>query len=422
MRSVLMRVSGTVLVLALVLGMVLVGPVAADENWPQFRGPNGDGLSDATDLPVTWSETEHVRWKTPIHDRGWASPVVWGDQIWLTTASKEGHQMYVLCIDRTSGKILHDIKLLEVPKPEFCHPLNSYASPTPVIEEGRVYVHFGSYGTACLDTRTARVLWMRRDLPCNHWRGPGSSPILYKGMLIVHFDGYDYQYVVALDKETGQTIWKTDRNVDYGTDDGDIMKAFSTPIVIQVAGKPQLISPTSKAALAYDPATGREIWRVRYKSFSATAMPMYGGGLLYIDTGFGKADLVAVRPDGRGDVTDTHITWVVKKSVPSKPSPLLVGDRIYMVHDGGVASCLDAKTGEEIWTKRLGGQHSASPIHAEGRIYFFSQEGVATVVRAADIYEELASNKLDAGFMASPAVAGKALYLRTETHLYRIEK
>jgi outer membrane protein assembly factor BamB len=408
-------------VFLLVLFAFLAKPAVAGDDWPQFRGPTGDGHSDSTGLPVTWSETEHVRWKTPIHGRGWSSPVVLGDQIWITTATEDGKQMSAVCLDRESGKIVHDLLLFENEKPKFCHALNSYASCTPAIDPGRVYVHFGAYGTACLDTTTGKTIWERRDLECDHWRGPGSSPILFENLLIVHYDGYDLQYVVAFNKETGKTVWKIDRKVDYGTTDGDIMKAYCTPIVIDVAGKKQLVSPTSKAALAYDPRTGEELWRVRFGSFSATARPLFGHGLVFINTGFGKADLLAVRPDGMGDVTDSHVEWKVTKSIGSKPSPLLIDGLIYNVHDAGVATCNEATTGKEVWTHRLGGNFSASPIYGDGKIYFLSQEGKTHVVKPGREFTQLAENTLADGFMASPAVTGKSLILRTRSALYRIE-
>ncbi len=392
----------------------------AGENWPQFRGPTGDGHSDSTGLPTKWSETENVAWKTAIHGRGWSSPVVWGDQIWMGTATEDGKDMFAICVDKQSGKILHDIKLFHNDEPRFCHALNSYASPTPIIEAGRVYIHFGSYGTACLDTKSAKVLWSRTDLPCNHWRGPGSSPIFFENLLIMHYDGFDYQYVAALDKATGKTVWKQDRDIDYGTDNGDLMKAYCTPILVNIDGRDQLISPAAKATISYDPRSGKQLWKVRYNEHSATARPLFGHGMIFINTGFGKAQLYAVRPNGKGDVTDTHVEWVVKKSVPSMPSQLLIDDAIYMIHDG-VATCLEAKTGEQIWQQRAAGKYSASPIFADGKIYLFSREGKTTVIRPGPKYDELTVNKLESGFMASPAVSGKSLILRTETHLYRID-
>jgi outer membrane protein assembly factor BamB len=395
----------------------------AQDNWPQFRGPHANGHADATGLPTKWSETENIKWKTPLHDSGWSSPVIWGDQIWVTAATDDGKQDFAICLDKNSGKILHDIKLWENEKPSpLGNALNGYASCTPVIEAGRVYVHFGSYGTACLDTKTGKIVWQRRDLPCEHFRGPGSSPILFENLLIFHMDGYDYQYVVALDKATGQTVWKTDRNIEYGTNNGDLMKGFYTPIVIEAAGKLQLISPSSKACMSYDPRTGREYWRVRYTSHSGAGMPIYAHGLLFINTGFGKADLMAVRPDGQGDVTSSHVVWVAKKTIGSKPSQVMVDDLIFNVHDTGVASCLDAKTGEELWSKRLGGEFSASPLYADGKIYYCGQDGNTTVVKPAREYIELARNTLDDGFMASPAVTGKALILRTRSAIYRVEE
>lgn len=410
--------------ITLILVVTVTGLAAsAGENWPQFRGPGGDGQSDATGLPVTWSETENVKWKTPIHDRGWSSPVVFGDRIWMTTATKEGQEMFVVCVDLETGKILHDVLLFDDHEPEPINALNSYASPTPAVEAGRVYVHFGTYGTACLDTVTGKTLWTRRDLRCNHFRGPGSSPLLFGDLLYLHYDGFDVQYVVALDKRTGKTVWRTDRSTDFGRTGGDFRKAFCTPIVVEIGGRLQLISPGSKAAMAYDPRTGRELWKVRYGiGFSTTSRPLFTHGLVLINTGFGRPELWAVRSDGHGDVTDSHVEWKVTKGVPFKSSPVIVRDLIYMVNDSGIVSCVESTTGQLVWQKRIGGEYSASPIYADGRVYFFSHEDKATVIGPGRRFKLLAANKLDEGFMASPAVVGKALILRTKTHLYRIEK
>lgn len=391
------------------------------KNWPQFRGPSGDGHAGDARIPLRWSETENIAWKTPIHDRGWSSPVVWDDQIWLTTATADGHEMFAVCVDLNSGRIVHDVKLFDVTEPEEIHSLNSYASPTPVVEAGRVWLHFGTYGTACLDTHTAKVLWSRRDLNCDHYRGPGSSPFIHGDLLYLHYDGFDVQYVVALDKHTGQTVWRTDRSTDFGDIDGDFRKAFCTPILIEAAGRTQLISPGSRAMMAYDPATGRELWQVNHIGFSSTARPLFGHGLVFYHTGFGRNAVCAVRPDGQGDVTDTHIVWRVAKAVPCKPSSILVGDRLYMVDDKGVGTCLDARSGDAIWQARFGGDYSASPILASDRLYFFNQQGKATVIRPADKFEVLATNELESGCMASPAVVKGCMILRSETHLYRIE-
>jgi outer membrane protein assembly factor BamB len=404
-------------------GLLAAAPATmlGGENWPNFHGPTNNNQSDARNLPLTWSETENVVWKTPIHDSGWSSPVIWGSQIWLTTASDDGKESFAICVDRESGKVLHDLKLFDNDKPEDTRRYNSFASPTPAIEAGRVYIHFGSYGTACLDTATANVVWTRRDLPCLHWRGPGSSPIIYKNLLIVHFDGYDHQYAVALEKATGKTVWTKVRQVDYGTSDGDIKKAYATPLVIEAGGRTQLISPTSKATLALDPNTGDEIWRVRYDGFSVAARPIFSQGMLYINTGFPKGAFLAVSPEGTGDLTD-RIAWRATKNIPSKPSSVLIGNSIFSVDDEGVATCLDSKSGEIVWSHRIGGKFTASTLYADGRVYFFGEDGKTTVIAPEPEYRELAVNRLDDGFRSSPAVAGQALFLRTEKNLYRIEK
>jgi outer membrane protein assembly factor BamB len=325
------------------------------------------------------------------------------------------------------------VKLFDVEEPQYADRFNSHGSPTPVIEEGRVYISFGSTGTACLDTETARVIWQRRDLPCNHWRGAGSSPTLWGNLLILHFDGADYQYVAALDKRDGHTVWKTDRSVDFQDltpegkpiRDGDFRKAFSSPLIVTHEGVPLLISVGSKATYCYEPATGAEIWRVEEtRHHSGTVRPVVGHGMVFTATGLAKGELWAVKLGGQGVVTDTHVVWKVTTSVPNRPSPLLVGDLLFMVHqDTGVVSCLEAKTGELIWRERLPGpgHHSTSPIHADGRIYFFNENGHCPVIAAGRDFNVLAENKLDAGFMASPAVAGKALFVRSRTHLYRLE-
>ncbi len=405
--------------------------VVVGDSWPQFRGPNGDGLSDAKGLPTTWSETEHVKWKTPIHGRAWSSPVIWGDQIWMTTATEDGRQLFAVCVNKETGKIVIDEKLFDVANPQFAHKFNSYGSPTPVIEPGRVYVTFGSPGTACLDTKTGKVIWQRTDFVCNHFRGAGSSPILYGDLLIMNFDGSDHQFIVALDKNTGKTVWQTQRSIDHKDLDpdgkvhaeGDLRKAFSTPHVATFGGKPLLISSGAKAHYAYDPLTGKEIWRFEERAqHSASARPVIGHGMIYILTGFSKGQLLALKPEGQGDVTEKNLVWKLAKGAPNKPSPLLIGDLIYLINDAGIALCLNAKTGAEIWTERVGGNFSASPIAADGKIYFCNEEGKTIVVAPGREFKKLAENKLEDGFMASPAVVGKALFLRTKTALYRIEQ
>ncbi len=405
--------------------------VCAGDVWPSYRGPADQGHSDAVGLPLEWSESENVVWKTAVSGKAWSSPVVWKNRIWLTDAAEDGTQLVALCVDRESGKILIRKVLRTLAAPQYCHPFNSYGSPSPVLEDGRVYVTFGSPFIGCLDSESGDVVWQRTDFVCNHFRGPGSSPFLYKDLLIQHYDGSDRQYVVALDKRTGETVWQTERTVDFGdtdpetggpTRDGDFRKAFSTPVIAEVDGRPVLISLGSMALYAYEPETGKEIWRVEKPGcHSGSSRPVLGHGLVFVPMGTGR-ELWAVRPDGQGCVTDTHVVWKYDRAVPHRSSPILIGDHIYMVDDNGVAACVVAKTGEEIWRKRLGGNFSASPIHAEGRIYFCDETGKATVIAASPQYEVLAVNQLADGFMASPAVVDGSLILRTKTAVYRIDK
>jgi outer membrane protein assembly factor BamB len=405
----------------------------AETNWPQFRGPTGQGISDATGLPSTWSESDNVVWKTAIHGKSHSSPIVWGDQVWVTTATEDGRVLSVLCVDKNDGRVLRDLKLFDVAVPQYAHPFNSYASPTPAIEEGRVYVTFGSPGTACLDTKTGKVLWERRDFVCNHWRGAGSSPVIWNDLLFLPFDGSDYQFIVALNRNTGATVWKVDRSIDFQDidaktgkpqADGDWRKAFSTPrVVIFGDGKPVLLSLGSKALYAYEPGTGKELWRVENReTHSGSATPVVGKDLIYINMGHGHPELWAVRPGGSGVVGDSQIAWKVRGNVPTRASVLLHDELIYMVDDGGIASCLDAETGKKVWSKRIGGEYSASPLYADGRIYFLSQDGKTTALAPGREAKVIGEAKLDEGFMGSPAVSGKALILRTKSHLYRVEQ
>lgn len=409
-------------------------PAWAD--WPGFRGLTGDGLATTSGsdqeigLPTHWSETENITWKTAIPHIGWSTPVVMNGQIWLTTATEEGHDFFAICVDARSGKIQFNERVFHADHPEpLGNPLNSYASPSPVIESGRVYVHFGSYGTACLDTSTFEVLWKRDDLPCRHYRGPGSSVILFENLLILTMDGVDVQYLVALDKTTGRTVWRTDRTADWNDlddegkprDEGDLRKAYSTPLIVEADGKKQMLSVGAKALYGYDPATGRELWKVNTVGFSGAASPVYKDGIAYMINGFGRTEMMAIRVDGSGDVTDSHVLWTTARYVPRTPSPVLIGELLFTVNDSGVVVCLDASTGELIWKDRIRGAHAASLLYADGNIYAFNQLDSSTVFKAAREYEVVATNTLDAGCMASPAVSGGALIVRTKTHLYRIE-
>lgn len=386
-------------------------------DWPDFRAHGGIAFGKP---PQTWSESQNLRWKTPISGRGWSSPVVQGGQIWTTTAPRDGKQLFAVCVNRETGVVTHNIKVFDVDFPKFCHPENTFASCTPALDDHHVYVHFGSYGTACLDRETGKIVWQRRDLPCDHHRGPASSPILFEDHLIVHFDGVDQQYVVALDKSSGATVCRKDRDIDFGAADGDFKKAYGTPLAIDGPAGPLLISPAATHTFAYNLRNAEEVWRVRHGGMNVAARPVFAHGLVFLTTGDMPSRLLAIRPDGRGDITDTHVVWRHQRHVPNRAAPIVVGDLLYMAGDDGFISCLEAKTGKEVWTERVGGRFWASPVAADGRVYFFDRQGGAVVIAAGRVFTLLARNRLDAGCWASPAVAGDDLIVRTETHLCRI--
>jgi outer membrane protein assembly factor BamB len=417
-----------------VLGVVvLAGMARGEENWAQFRGINAQGHSDAQGLVSGLGEAEHVKWKVAIHGRAWSSPVVWGKQVWVTTATEDGKELYAVCVDRETGKIVYDLKLFDIAKPQYCIAFNTYASPTPAIEQGRIYVTFGAPGTACLDTATGKVLWTRTDFVCNHYRGAASSPVIFENLLLMHFDGSDYQYVVALDKATGKTVWKTDRSIDFKDInpatgkpkmEGDLHKAFSTPVIAQVDGKPIMLSLGSQALYTYDPRTGQELSRLEHRAcHSGSAVPIVGDGVAYVCMGLSKGELCAIKLGGRGVLDEKQVMlWKIKSNVPTRNSPVLVGDLLYLVDDAGMATCLETKTGKEVWRHRLKGNFSASPLYADGKLYFFSETGYVTVIEPGREYKQISEGKMADGFMASAAVAGKALYVRTTTSLYRVEQ
>jgi outer membrane protein assembly factor BamB len=420
--------------------LLLSATITLGADWPGYRGPGADGRSDVKKLVTTWSEDENIVWKTPIHGRGWSSPVVLGGQVWVTTADevmaekvppqKKGApppnaikeaSYFAVCVDQESGKIVHDIKLFTEESPAYCHPFNTYASPTPFIEPGRLYAHFGSHGTWCVDTATGKILWERRDLECDHFRGPGSSPVVYGDLLYLIFDGADLQYVAALDKTTGKTVWKTDRNIKYSTDNGDYKKAYATPALFEIEGKQHLVCPSAECTIAYDPKTGKELWRIAHGGMNGSGRPILSNGLLYLTSGH-NANLLAVKPGGSGMLPQEAVKWRVAKNVSVRPSVLVDGGLVYMVNDQGIATCLDAATGKVYWSERTDGEYSASPIMAGGHIYLCNQIGKTFVLTPGKKFDVVAENRLDGGFMASPAVAGDSLVLRTRTHLYRVGK
>jgi outer membrane protein assembly factor BamB len=339
----------------------------------------------------------------------------------MTTAFEDGKQMFAVCVSLKTGEVIHDVKVFDNEDLPRIASMNSYASPSPVIEEGRVYVHFGSFGTACLNTNNGKVLWQRRDIVCDHEEGPGSSPVLFENLLILTMDGGDVQYLEALDKKTGKTVWKTNRSTDW-PEENDYRLAFGTPLIVDVVSGPQLITTGSKSAWSYDPQTGKEIWQVRYAGWSNSSRTITYKDKVFINTGFDDPQLWAVKLDGQGDITDSHVLWKCEKDVPKIPSSLVIDGLIYMISDKGALTCLDSESGKVVWRERIGGTYVASPIYANGGIYFSDHKGKTTVIKRGRTFKVLAENQLDDGFMASPAVTGNSLILRTKTHLYRIEK
>ncbi len=390
----------------------LAGARAAD--WPQFRGPTGQGIAADTQPPLTWSESENVTWKVAVPGQGWSSPVVQGNQIWLTTATDAGRSLRAVALDFASGRILHDIEVFRDNRPPAIQPKNSHASPTPVLEEGRVYVHFGTRGTAALTT-SGEIVWKNSDLKYEHGHGSGGSPVLSGDLLVISCDGIDRQYVVALDKNSGKIRWRTDRQ-------GTAM-AYTTPLVIEVQGRKQVVSPAGFKAFSYDVETGNELWSFNYgQTFSNVVRPVFGHGLIYITSAFYSPVLYAIRPGGEGDVTRSHTVWSYQRGVPLTPSPVLAGDEIYFVSDNGIVTCLDAETGREVWRGRLEGEYSASPVLAGGHIYFQNETGGTTVIQPGTSFRKLAENQIDGATLASMAVVGKVILLRSGSHLYRIEE
>jgi outer membrane protein assembly factor BamB len=393
----------------------------ATAQWPEFRGPTGQGTSEEQGLPIEWSESRHVRWKVPVPGTGWSSPVVADGRVWLTAAVESratgsggaAVSLRALAFDLVSGRELVDVEVFRIDRPGPINGKNSHASPTPVLDGERVYVHFGAEGTAALST-SGKVLWRTR-LSYTSQHGGGGSPALFRGLLIVNCDASgDDAFVVALDAATGKVRWRTNRRAPAD-------QAYSTPLVIRVGSQDQVVSVGAFRATAYDPGTGREIWRVGYgDGFSNVPRPVYGRGLVFIATGFQQASLLAVRPDGRGDVTDTHVAWTARRAAPHTPSPILVGNELYMVSDGGIVSCLDAATGTIHWQQRLAGTFSASPLYADGRLYFLNEDGVTTVVAPSTTFHRLATNELDGATLASMAVADRSVLIRSATHLYRL--
>jgi outer membrane protein assembly factor BamB len=411
--------------------LILTSITAQNANWSHFRGSNLNGISNSDDVPTRWNDSLNVLWKVPIKGKGWSSPVVWGEQVWLTTATTDGKQMFGICLNVKTGKVIFDIKLFSTDSTYKKHDFNSYATPTPAIEKDYVYMHFGSSGTACIKTKDGSVVWKRTDLKCEHIQGPASSPFIYKNMLILHLEGTDVQYIVALDKTTGKTIWKTNRPKElYDKLQPIGKKAYITPVVINVNGRDLLISNGSAACIAYDILTGKEVWRFVQGEDSTISMPVTENGIVYFYTGFvtpknGEqySELVAVNPAGSGDITSTaFVKWRLKEPVLQLLTPLIKDGIIYTVNTKNEYKCIDAETGKEIYTRRMTAKYNSSPVCAGGNVYFTSVGGETTVLKEGRKLDIIARNKIEGEVYATPAITDNKIIIRTATNLYCISK
>jgi outer membrane protein assembly factor BamB len=417
-------IDSNVKVLCVSIVLIITATMAASisDDWPQFRGPTGQGIAADANLPLRWSQTENVVWKIPIPGEGWSSPIVYQGSVYLTTAlvDKQGHptSLRAIRLDGAQGKVLWNREVFAQKGSNPKHDKNSHASPTPIAEDDRIYVNFGHMGTACLNV-DGRVLWRQSNLKYDPPHGNGCSPILADDKLIFSCDGEKDAFVAALNKSTGAIIWKVERSK---TKAGNKF-SHSTSLLINENGRKAVICPGSGAVWAYNPENGDEIWRVLYGSgFSVVPRPVHGHGMVFIGTGFGYSNVYAIRTGGNGDVTDTHLAWSAKRGAPKTPSMLLIGKELYFVSDNGLATCVDAVTGKQYWQEKIGGTFSASPVFADGRIYITSEKGKTFVIRAGTEFEKLAENDLSERTLASPAASGRALFVRTESHLYRIEQ
>jgi outer membrane protein assembly factor BamB len=428
-----MTFRSTIIICFLILSSFLVSnkACAQDNNWTHFRGSNLNGIAEAKDIPLTWNDSV-IKWKTKIHDEGYSSPVVYDNQIWVTAATADGKELYAVSTDFQTGKIIYDIKVFTPDDIEGKHSLNTYASPTACVEKGFAYVHYGSMGTACINTSNGSIVWKRSNFKCKHAQGPASSPVLYKNLLILHFEGTDSRFIVALDKSNGKTVWKTSRPEEPYQPLAPIgRKAYITPLILNVEGRDILISNGSAVCIAYDPNDGKEIWRVVSGAESTIAMPVSENGVVFWYTGFSMGDdgrkyteLIAVNPKGKGDITRTNVLWKKREELSRNQSltPVIKDGLIYTVNTRNILMCIDALTGKEVWSEHVTSNFDSSPLYINGNIFFFSVRGEVLVIKAVRKYEPVAKSQMESGIWATPAVLRNSVILRTQKYLYRIGK
>jgi outer membrane protein assembly factor BamB len=411
---------------ALCLAQILAVTAPAADSWPRFLGSEQNNVvNDAPKLPVQWDSQKGIRWRTEVPGEGWSSPLVVGGRVWLTTATEEGHSLRALAFDYESGKLLKDVEVFRLEAVPPKHRRNSHASPTGLISGGRLYVHFGTNGTAALDAETGEVLWRQQTLKVDHQNGPGGSLTEHGNLLLVPCDGMDVQHEVALDKATGAVVWKSERSAKPFLDTlpADMRKAYGTPFLLQTPQGAVSLTTASTRLYALDPATGKELWYCNYgKGFSNVPLPATDGRTLVVCTGFMKPEVWGIKLEGaKGDISESHVLWKHKSAAPDQATPVLANGLVFTVSSGGIASCLDISTGDMVWRERLGSDFAATPLVANGLVYFADCAGVVTAVKAARDFEVVAKSTMPEGFMASPAVVGSSLVLRTKAALYRVE-
>ncbi|MBV64023.1 MAG: serine/threonine protein kinase [Rickettsiales bacterium] len=397
------------------------------KEWTKFRGPTGDGHVTVKSIPLKWSDTENVKWKVSVPGKGWSSPVISKGKIYLTSAVAEGdnqdaadvhRELRVICYDSSDGKELWDTKVFEQkPLKRPIHSKNSHASPTPIIEDGKVYVHFGHMGSACLDSK-GKILWKNNELKYDPLHGNGGTPIIVDNLFFYSADALTNPFVVALDKNTGKVLWKKQRSET----DQSRKFSFSTPTLIRMGGRSQIISPASGAVFSYDSKTGEELWSVDYGGWSVIPKPGVYKNMIYVGTGYERAHILGIRVDekSKGNVTESHVEWEITKRAPNTPSFMVVDDLLYFISDGGIATCVEPLTGEIIWQERTAGPISASPVYFNGMIYFLDEQGKTTVIKAGRKFEIIAENKIKERTLASFGISEGAIYIRSEKSLFRI--
>ncbi len=427
---------------SLVIALLSSRQGLTDESWLQFRGTDGSGVTTNAQVTFDLNLLSDVLWRTETPGVGWSSPVSDGQRLWMTAAriteatpeQKEAAlagvslakmkdvagsvDLLAICLDAQSGKLLHTIELGQVESPKPIHPMNGYASPTPVIVDDRVVVHFGQYGTWCLDVASGEVLW-HRQIVIDDSVGPGSSPVVFQGNVILTCDGMDQQFIEALSIENGNTVWKTARPPIDSTN-GEFRKAYSTPLLIEVQGQTQAVVPGAQWCVAYDPTSGTEIWRAEHsQGYSVTPMPTFVAGKIIMSTGYLKPELVAIDPSGSGDVTASHIVWRGDRGAPRMSSMVSDGRRLYSVSDDGILTVINVSDGVTIYRERLGGKYSASPLLSGDRILIADHDGNATVFKTGDEYVQVSQTKFEEQMMASPIPSGDDLIIRTKLAVYR---